>query len=429
MGGIKWIERWNHWIAPRPAMPGVWRRRDGGCLVRGRVKDPRTGKSKEVLRALPGTTVAAAFAWLQGELDKVRTSHVDERPGRLPRWGDYATTLLEAKVTDGSIKGRRTRINWESMLKQHLVPAFGALRVDLIRRADVIACKNRLASLVKRGTYSPVTVNNILRLFGTITNSAYDEFEIDRRNPALRLPYLDTSEHVTYTEEEPNSLTVPEMRVFLSTMRERHPQHFGMVALGFATGLRPSSLRPLRRQGPTPDVRWDDSVLLVRRSHSYGTEAMQTTKTGRRQTIPLPKDLMQILRWHDARLPGGPMKESDLLFPSVAGGFRASSCLAKPFADVSKHMKMGKHITPRAMRRTFQDLARAAQMNEIVTRAISGHATEEMHRHYSTVGNDEIREGLARVVSLAGFREALATEAGPSGGQSGGQPGESEEVA
>jgi hypothetical protein len=31
----------------------------------------------------------------------------------------------------------------------------------------------------------------------------------------------------------------------------------------------------------------------------------------------------------------------------------------------------------RAMRRTYQDLARAAEMKDLMTRAISGHATEQ----------------------------------------------------
>ena len=59
------------------------------------------------------------------------------------------------------------------------------------------------------------------------------------------------------------------------------------------------------------------------------------------------------------------------------------------------------------MRRTFQDLARAAEVKDVVTRAISGHATEAMQRHYSTVNADEMRTSIAKVVSIAGFREAL----------------------
>jgi hypothetical protein len=67
-----------------------------------------------------------------------------------------------------------------------------------------------------------------------------------------------------------------------------------------------------------------------------------------------------------------------------------------------------KKLTPRAMRRTFQDLARAAEVRDIVTRSVSGHSTEAMQRHYSTVSGQEQKAGLAKVGSLAKFREIAA---------------------
>lgn len=74
------------------------------------------------------------------------------------------------------------------------------------------------------------------------------------------------------------------------------------------------------------------------------------------------------------------------------------------------------------MRRTFQDLARAAKVNDLATRAVSGNATEAMQMHHSTVSPAEVKEGLAKVISLAGFRRDLeaATEGAPgaSGGAS-----------
>ena len=47
-------------------------------------------------------------------------------------------------------------------------------------------------------------------------------------------------------------------------------------------------------------------------------------------------------------------------------------------------------------------------MKDIVTRAISGHATEGMQRLYSTVASREIEEAIGKVVSLANFRKAMA---------------------
>jgi hypothetical protein len=52
------------------------------------------------------------------------------------------------------------------------------------------------------------------------------------------------------------------------------------------------------------------------------------------------------------------------------------------------------------MRRTYQDLARAAGVPDLVTRSISGHATEAMQQHYSTVADGEQRTALARVAAL-----------------------------
>ena len=53
------------------------------------------------------------------------------------------------------------------------------------------------------------------------------------------------------------------------------------------------------------------------------------------------------------------------------------------------------------MRRTYQDLARAAGIHDAVTRAISGHATPAMQLHYSTARCEEVRSALAQVAGLA----------------------------
>jgi hypothetical protein len=58
------------------------------------------------------------------------------------------------------------------------------------------------------------------------------------------------------------------------------------------------------------------------------------------------------------------------------------------------------------MRRTFLDLCRAAQVHDFVARAVSGHATVEMQAHYSSVAGSEVRASLAKVLDLAGFRQA-----------------------
>src|SRR3954468_9126823 len=130
---------------------------------------------------------------------------------------------------------------------------------------------------------------------------------------------------------------------------------------------------------------------------------MERTKTGRRLRIPLPPELMEILQEHVGTLPDGPMRESELLFPSTSGGYRAPSCLDKPIREIASAAKIGKALTRRFMRGTFQDLGRAASVHDFVVRAISGHATTSMQEHYSSVSGDEVRGGLEKLIVLAGI--------------------------
>ena len=82
--------------------------------------------------------------------------------------------------------------------------------------------------------------------------------------------------------------------------------------------------------------------------------------------------------------------------------------------------------------RTFQDRCRAAQVHDFVARSISGHATVEMQQLYSSVSALEVRDvrdGLAKVVSLMGFRRTKEERAEGNPTESGDGSGYREEVA
>ena len=76
----KWIQRWNTWIAPRASKPGVFRRKEGGFLIRGRAVDLRTGKLKEVRFVAQTQDALEAFMLLQEELRKVRAGEAQSAP-------------------------------------------------------------------------------------------------------------------------------------------------------------------------------------------------------------------------------------------------------------------------------------------------------------------------------------------------------------
>jgi hypothetical protein len=137
---------------------------------------------------------------------------------------------------------------------------------------------------------------------------------------------------------------------------------------------------------------------------------MDQTKTALDQEIPLPPAARRVLREHVAALPAGLMRDSIYLFPSTTGGMRSRSALEKPFEDVAMALGWTLRFTPRGMRRTFQDLARQAQVHDVITRAIAGHATERMQRHYSTAQREEMREAVGKVISLATARNRRKTQ-------------------
>jgi integrase len=316
-------------------------------------------------------------------------------------YAEFVALLLETKLARGELSTAKGRRTWTDAQTLHLVPYFGDRPLDAIKRREIEDWKTRLAGQVRAGRLSPNTVNGRLRVLLSTLRSAVFEYEL-AYDPTRGVKPLDTSTWETYTEEEPNALTVDEVPAFMAKAQVLFPQHYAQLALGLATGRRPCELRPLRWKGETPDILWTEGVLLVRRSQVIG-DADNRTKTRTRLRIPMPGGLVEILEQHVRRLPERLTMRSDLLFPSKTGGFQASSCLAKPIEAIAAAAGIKKHLSPYFMRRTFQDLCRAAQVHDFVARAISGHATVEMQQLYSSVDGAEVRSGLAKLLALAGF--------------------------
>ena len=109
------------------------------------------------------------------------------------------------------------------------------------------------------------------------------------------------------------------------------------------------------------------------------------------------------------------MERSELLFPSETGGFRSNSALAKPFQTVAKAMGLTKQISPKAMRRSFQDAMREAQVANVVVRSISGHLTEQMQQRYSTARGHEQESAIARIIDLTRVQRRVQEEGSRAG--------------
>jgi hypothetical protein len=65
-------------------------------------------------------------------------------------------------------------------------------------------------------------------------------------------------------------------------------------------------------------------------------------------------------------------------------------------------------LTPKAMRRTWKDVARSAGIEAAVRKAVTGHATDAMEVHYSTAQSGEKRDAVEKVVSINTARSRRA---------------------
>jgi integrase len=401
----------------------------GGFLVRARILDGRTREQVTIIRALSTETDARrALAWLVDEREKVRAGVRRREQSSMLQFCAFAAQLLEDKVRAGDLASQATRDLWKHVLTNHLYETpFAAFFVDQIRASDILAWKESIIIGKGRGKVSPHTANAWLRILAVIVRSYVRRYELEK-NPMLSVPLFETKRwRGRITREQPNSLTPEELRLFLRLCRELEPEDFAMICLGFALGARPSSLRPLRRSGPEKDYNPETGELLLRRSHTRGAFVMESTKNAEDTAIILPATIRDILSWHEEaflvgrKVQGGYRENktasrraaSELLFPSRTGGLQSTTSLWKPFEVLTDAMKkeMGgkftKVITPKAMRRTSKDLMRACGVPDLVAMQINSHLDPEMHAHYSTIGAAEMGQAVAKVIDLAGYREAM----------------------
>ncbi len=426
---MMWKKRWGYEMATKPTRPGVYRLKTGGFFVRARVTN-KLSRRVEVSAVLhDAKTVASAQASLDELVAAARAAAtgVIRKP---PRWSAFAVSLLEERVRRGRIESEATVDGWRDLIKL-VDPVWGHIDAPRVLRQHIedwlnttvakwmvegrtVLKKRRVGG--RKGTLEmvpvtsdikPVTVNNWLRIIRAISHEIRDRFDL----PRSAFKGIDFFvEDRPYTKEEPNALRTEDETIgqFLRLAREKYPQHYAMIYLGFVTGLRPSSLRPLRRKGSESDINWETGELQVRRSHSRRQHIMNRTKSKVDNVFTLPIEVLGVLRDHAGSLEGA-MAKSDLLFPSETGELRTRGVLTKPFAAIRAELGITYRITPRAMRRTFNDMARAAGIHDVVTRAISGHQDQEMQLHYSTAQSQETRTALAKVAATAAGKPAKET--------------------
>jgi len=118
--------------------------------------------------------------------------------------------------------------------------------------------------------------------------------------------------------------------------------------------------------------------------------------------VGLPELLVQLLRKHRDRLVKAqhPGLASGLMFPSNLGTPLSSGRISDALRKACKESGIKKRFTSHGFRRSLTDLLRNAHVDPVVAAALTGHETERMRRHYSTVRDLEAVDASDRVAKL-----------------------------
>jgi integrase len=417
--------------------PGVYRVDENTYWIRAKATDLRTGKKKEVEKLLEGVNLQQA-AQMRAELFEAAKNPAPS--AKRTRVREYAKDWLASKKLRIDASTAKT---YEAALEKRILPSLGDYYYDALTSMDVQkwiddmtrrgwwseekGSKNEKTKKVRR-TYTRKAIEVWFRVFRTMTRDAMVALDLPR-DPTLRVSLPESA----LDQREPNALSPDQLAAFLAAMKEDFASQYALVALLAFTGLRFCHASALR---------WDDwdqkaGVIRVVRKNFRGNVGPVSRKKQAPKEYPVEPELRDILLEHRAALvkkqnekleKAGvavlPLHETELenplMFPSRTGTLRTANTLDAAFAKCKEKAGITKRFTVHGLRYTFTDLVRRANVDAVVRRALTGHVTEEMQRHYSTVGLDEKRAAIAGVIRLV--QPSEKKDAGGSSGGSGEAP-------
>jgi len=233
-----------------------------------------------------------------------------------PEFVEYAKQYIEryAQVTCKA----NTANGYESILTNHVEPAWKGRPLDSITRADV----KRLLLSKQRDGKARGTIENIRTFISGVFSHAIDD-ELLTTNPASKLGrYLPRSDR----RKAIKPLTREQSAAFLAAARQHHPTHYPMLLLAFRTGMRLGEIIGLT----WADIDFTANTIEVRRSYSH--KHWTTPKNSKSRIVDMSDQLGTTLQAHrdDLRqrfngslpvyqIPGSKQMLS-LVFPSEVGG-------------------------------------------------------------------------------------------------------------
>jgi integrase len=286
------------------------------------------------------------------------------QPKEVPKFSAFAAEFMKTYAAANNKPSEQAAK--ASILKHHLLPAFGELRCDEIRMHSIETMKaDKLTSGLGRKR-----VNNILACLGKILRYAH-EIEVIVSVPKIKLLKLPPSKF--------DFLTFEELERFLEVVKADVERRL-LFLLGAEAGLRMSEMMALE----WGDIDLVAGKLTVRRCAWNGI--VGSPKGGRERTLPLTDRLASALRSHRHL-------RSELVFCRSDGSMWTKTMVDAAVRYGYKRSGL-RRISSHVLRHTFcSHLAmRGAQPKAI--QELAGHATIAMTMRYMHLAPMVLRQAI-----------------------------------
>ena len=252
-------------------------------------------------------TKRTAQAWLRDVLDQARAGVL---PGMVRTGVSFADACGEyLRYIEHDLERKPSTLgDYRSVIRAHLLPAFGSLRLEDVTADRIEAWKGTLRMSNRTKVKLLTILNGVLR----------------RARRLHRLPVNPMADVEKPRHRRSTAIEVFSPEEILALVREADSEQDAAIYLTAAfTGLRRGELVALRWR----DV--DFAAHRIRVCGSYAGGQLTTPKSGKVRSVPLAPAVAEAL----ARLGQRELltDEDDLVFPGVAGGYLDASALARRY--------------------------------------------------------------------------------------------------
>ncbi len=279
---------------------------------------------------------------------------------------EYAEQWLQMAKTEIEPATHRS---YSAMLRRHVLPELGRLRLQELHRRDVKALLN-----AKRAAgYTPNGVRLMKAALSSMLTDAVDD-ELIESNPALQVGRKKRRAGLVTAADRVRAIKPMtwEQRTLLLDVAMREPRWGAFFATLAKAGLRPGEAFALRPD----DLDFRERTISVERAASYGR--IKSTKTYERRTVDLSPDLARTLHRYLAWLKEEALRrgwgEPELLFPNDQGHVQDKWVAGKAFRRMLRKAKLPA-FRVYDLRHTYASLLLAAGAPITYVSAQLGHAT------------------------------------------------------